>query len=69
MKCPNAHSMRIGFYFEKALKDNFKKNVILTLCTRGPKIRLLCDASAARKPKFRLSGLPIIKATKAILIN
>ena len=29
----------------------------LTLCTRKPKIRLLRDASAARKPKIRLRGV------------
>ena len=34
--------------------------LLLTLCTRVPKIRLLHDASAARKPKIRLRGLPII---------
>ena len=33
---------------------------VLTLCTRKPKIRLLDDASAVRKPKIRLRGLPII---------
>ena len=32
----------------------------LTLCTQKPKIRLLHDASAARKPKIRLRGQPII---------
>ena len=32
----------------------------LTLSMRKPKIRLLRDASAARKPKIRLRGLPII---------
>ena len=34
---------------------------------RKPKIRLLRDASAARKPKIRLRGLPIInnEAAKA----
>ena len=32
----------------------------ISLCTRKPKIRLLHDASAARKPKIKLRGLPII---------
>ena len=32
----------------------------LALCKRKPKIRLLHDASAARKPKIRLCGLPNI---------
>ena len=36
-----------------------------TLCMRKPKIRLLLDASAARKPKIRLRGLPIIYPRRA----
>ena len=44
----------------QALRLPFEYYILLTLCTRKPKIRLLHDASAARKPKIRLRGLPII---------
>ena len=55
LKCPFSKHVPV----EVACEDSLLFDV-LTLCTRKPKIRLLRDASAARKPKIRLRGLPII---------
>ena len=51
---------RVQSFYVHWILSSSAFQVALTLCTQKPKIRLLHDASAARKPKIRLRELPII---------